>query len=151
MSNGTLAATWRERLKGALRLIAILIGLNVIPLSVKTSYTGQGSILDIVGPWLIIGPIAALGGFLVPVGEGPFTPPTALKRRRMALTMAALAGVLAAMLVLDIVADITTDKPAAAVTTAILCAVWMGLAMFVLTPAEPTRPPISRARRRHNV
>jgi|SRR5689334_23546749 len=151
MSNGILAATWRERLKGGLRMAAILAGVYLIPFSVKTVYTGQGSIRDIVSAWLIIAPIAALGGFIMPAGEGPFTPPTAAKRRTLALIAAAAGGIGAAMLELLITFDTTTDKLGAVVTTAILVAVWLGLIMFMLAPAAPARPPFSIARQRRNV
>ena len=151
MSNGILAATWRERLKGGLRMAAILAGVYLIPFSVKTVYTVQGSIRDIVSAWLIVAPIAALGGFIMPAGEGPFTPPTAAKRRTLALIAAAAGGIGAAMLELLITFDTTTDKLGAVVTTAILVAVWLGLIMFMLAPAAPARPPFSIARQRRNV
>jgi hypothetical protein len=151
MHSRTLAATWGERLKSGLRMAAILAGVYLIPFSVKTAYTGQGSIRDIVSAWLIVAPIAALGGFIMPVGEGPFTPPTTAKRRTLALITAAAGGIGAAMLELLITFDTTTDKLGAAVTTAILVAVWMGIAEFVLAPGTPARPPISIARQRQNV
>src|SRR5690242_6513683 len=131
MNSHSLAATWRERLKGALRFIAMLIGLTTMPLGVKTVYTGQGSILDLLNVWLLVGPLFALVGFLLPVGAGSFTPLPPRERCKVALVTTAVGVIGAVISELVIFSIPPEDRLGAAVTAALLVAVWMGPTTYV--------------------
>lgn len=153
MIRSNLAATWRLRVKLSLCMGAATIAMGFIPNLVRSFYPNQGPVLDSLKDSLIVALIGTLGSFLtlLPLRLKPVEPSPSPTRRILALGLVVMASIVAGIWELMRLSGSWADKIAAAVITAILVAVWMGLIMYVLAPAARLRPTATSTNQRHNV